>query len=197
MYLLVDAAASSTVRAAELEGGHLADIRITLARPAEPGTAQPVEIRVATGEDVSALKRIAAVSHTDSRFYHDPGFPRELCDNLYETWIERSVTSDFAQIVFVAEVRSKAAGYISCHVDSRGARIGLLAVDKKARGQGIARGLVQHALSYFASHSCSQIEVVTQGRNLDAQRLYLKAGFIPKSVELWYHKWFGLEDRSS
>ena len=33
------------------------------------------------------------------------------------------------------------------------------------------------------------IDVVTQGRNYSAQRLYQRCGFITQSTELWYHKW--------
>jgi hypothetical protein len=31
--------------------------------------------------------------------------------------------------------------------------------------------------------------VVTQARNVPAQRLYQKCGFITRSVELWFHRW--------
>ena len=34
-----------------------------------------------------------------------------------------------------------------------------------------------------------KLYVVTQGRNIRAQRLYQKNGFIIKSSEIWYHKW--------
>jgi len=30
---------------------------------------------------------------------------------------------------------------------------------------------------------------VTQGSNIAAQRLYQRSGFLPKSVQLWYHFW--------
>ena len=43
-------------------------------------------------------------SHRDSRFYYDPGFPNQRCDELYETWIDRSCHG-YADTVLVAEYR--------------------------------------------------------------------------------------------
>jgi len=36
--------------------------------------------------------------------------------------------------------------------------------------------------------------VVTQGRNLAAQRLYQRNGFVTASLQLWYHRWFPREN---
>jgi ribosomal protein S18 acetylase RimI-like enzyme len=33
------------------------------------------------------------------------------------------------------------------------------------------------------------VSVVTQGRNVAAQRLYQRAGFVTASTQLWYHRW--------
>ncbi len=193
LYLLADAADTDTLRIVEKAGFRLADLRITLALSPLVDTLPTEAVREATWQDLAQLKEIATTSHRDSRFYHDPGFPRELCDKLYETWIERSVTSDFAQQVFVAELNGRLVGYVSCHLDTRGARIGLLAVDEQARGRGFGTRLIRQALYFFREHSCTSVTVVTQGRNLGAQRLYQKSGFRTQSVELWYHKWFKQE----
>jgi RimJ/RimL family protein N-acetyltransferase len=47
------------------------------------------------------------------------------------------------------------------------------------------------ALQWFADQGMDSMEVVTQGRNVAAQRLYQKCGFATKEVQLWYHHWFG------
>jgi hypothetical protein len=31
---------------------------------------------------------------------------------------------------------------------------------------------------------------VTQGKNIAAQRLYQKNGFLIRDLQLWYHKWY-------
>jgi hypothetical protein len=38
------------------------------------------------------------------------------------------------------------------------------------------------------------VQVITQGRNYAAQRLYQRAGFVTRKTELWYHKWFHPRD---
>jgi hypothetical protein len=34
------------------------------------------------------------------------------------------------------------------------------------------------------------VEIVTQGRNLSAQRVFQRAGAHVAAVELWFHKWY-------
>ncbi len=190
LYLLADANDPATTRLAEDAGFHLRDIRMTLARAlAGSAAGLPPGIRTATEGDIDGLARIAETSHTDSRFYYDPGFPREHCDALYRTWIERSCRG-YAQQVFVADHEGVAAGYITCHKDEDAGRIGLLAVAEAARGGGLGSRLISAALQYFAASGFDQTTVVTQGRNTAAQRLYIRHGFLPQSTEVWYHRWF-------
>lgn len=166
----------------------LVDIRITLDRNATPReTAEG--IRFAEAKDVPALATIARSSHTDSRFYTDPGFPRERCDALFQTWIEKSC-GGYARTVLVAERDMQPAGYITCDWSGDTGQIGLVAVAPWARGAGIGRNLVQSSIGIFQQNGVKRIAVVTQGRNIAAQRLYQRCGFATGAVQLWYHRWF-------
>jgi ribosomal protein S18 acetylase RimI-like enzyme len=49
---------------------------------------------------------------------------------------------------------------------------------------------VLDALDWFAQQQVDTVTVVTQGRNIAAQALYQRRGFITQSQQLWYHKWF-------
>ena len=163
------------------------DIRVTLDRDA---CALPpaAGIRNSEEKDIPALRAIARESHTDSRFYADPNFPRERCDALYETWIEKSCRG-YANQVLVAEREAKPAGYITCSWSEETGQIGLIAVAAWARGAGIGKALVRSSLGVFHEHGVKRIMVVTQGRNVQAQRLYQRCGFLTRSVQLWYHRW--------
>jgi ribosomal protein S18 acetylase RimI-like enzyme len=184
-----------------MHGFDLVDIRVTYSRELSNFTSiaphnSKVLVRPVEFADIPALQEIARHSHTDSRFYADERFPRHLCDALYDTWIVRSCTG-YADIVFVAESKQVPVGYLSCHVDAvnEHGSIGLVGVDKQAQGQGVGRVLVELALEWFATQKMRTITVVTQGRNIAAQRFYQKSGFLTKSVQLWYHKWYAAEGK--
>jgi dTDP-4-amino-4,6-dideoxy-D-galactose acyltransferase len=191
LYFLASGDSLEAANLAGANGSRMVDIRFTLAR--EPGGGQVGEaesVRAFDEADLSALRSIARVSHRDSRFYSDPGFPDQRCDELYETWIDRSCHG-FADRVLVAEHLLKTAGYVSCHLRPNGiGAIGLLAVADGFRGVGLGRRLVAGALHFFAEAGCKSVTVVTQGRNIAAQRLYQNCGFRSASMELWYHRWF-------
>lgn len=193
LYLLVSAGESSAVRAVEENGFHIVDIRVTLSRGIIPDkskwTPLSPDIRLSKSEDIPDLSLIAAKGHTDSRFYSDPGFPDELCDRLYATWIEKSCNG-YAEAVLVADQDGTAAGYTSCHINPDGSgQIGLVGVGDQFQGKGLGKSLIAESLRWFASQGCSKVLVVTQGKNVGAQRLYQKQGFLTDSVEIWFHKW--------
>lgn len=199
LYFLAPSDEAGSVRLAEDNSFRFVDIRITfdMRLPSngqvtvdrgEPGTIRPYR-----PEDILSLKAIAAASHHDSRFYFDPNFPRERCDALYETWIEKSCNG-YADNVFVAEDKGNAEGYISCHLPSDGeGQIGLVGIAGRSQGKGLGGRLLSGALSWFAEQGANHVTVVTQGRNANAQRLYQRAGFVTRETQLWYHRWFHSE----
>ena len=54
---------------------------------------------------------------------------------------------------------------------------------------GFGSKLMQCSINFLFEKKINKIFVVTQGRNLIAQRLYQKNGFVIKNTEIWYHKW--------
>lgn len=199
LYFLARSSEPSVFEIAQTHGFDLVDIRVTysqkIAGLATSTNRHPeVLIRPVEPTDIPKLQEIARYSHTDSRFYADKHFPRNLCDALYDTWIARSCAG-YADVVLVAESRRAPVGYISCHLDTtnKHGSIGLVGVDEQTRGQGIGQALVKQALEWFLAQRMLTVTVVTQGRNIVAQRLYQKNGFFTESMQLWYHKWYRTE----
>ena len=190
LYFLASSDSSETTDLAGANGFRMTDLRFTLARGLEGYAGSAGSVRAFNESDLPFLQEIAAVSHRDSRFYHDPGFLDQRCDEFYKTWIERSCHG-YANTVLVAEHLRQPAGYVSCHLQPGGiGTIGLLAVADWSRGVGLGGQLVTAALRFFAESCCTRVTVVTQGRNCSAQRLYQNCGFRSASMELWYHRWF-------
>jgi len=159
-----------------------------------------VPVRPAATADLPRLRRIAAASHRDSRFHHDRHFDRRRCDALYAGWIETSC-ADPAGVVLVAAAADPAgppAGYVTGTIGEDGeGRIGLFAVAADARGRGVGGALIAAVLDWFAGRGADPVSVVTQGRNVRAQRLYQRFGMRTRSVEPWFHRWWPPQEAES
>ena len=188
LYFLAPGDDEAAAHAAEGSGFRLMDVRVELARDAESGE-QIEGIREATDADTAALRAIASGSHGGTRFYADPNFPDDRCRVFYDTWIRRSLEG-WAAGVLVADVDDAPRGYVSCHLDGGTGSIGLIAVDESARGSGLGSDLSRAAVAWCAERGADRMTVVTQGRNVPALRTFQRAGFLPSSLDLWFHKWY-------
>jgi len=168
------------------------DVRLELARPLPapdaarlPGTDGAVV--AARASDGPALEELARASTMPSRFFADPGFPRERCRELYAAFVRRGL-ADPARVTLAAPA---AAGAIVCHRDEPAGvgTIELVAVAPALQGQGVGRALVAAALADFAKAGLGTAVVVTQAVNVAAQRLYQGAGFRTRHAGVWLHCW--------
>lgn len=191
LYFLADSDHAATSILAEKNGFGLTDVRMTFEKPLTQSETLPAHetIRLAREDDLPALREIAHNTHRDTRFYFDGRFDRAKCDQLYETWIENSFRG-FAQAILVAEVANAPAAYLTCHLKGNESQIGLLGVGSQHQGHGLGTKLVQQFLTWSREQNAQRAIVVTQGRNLAAQRLYQRNRFVTASLQLWYHRWF-------
>jgi len=195
LYFLADADDPLTIGLAEDYGFRLVDLRVTLDRPLDGAQAlrAPDAVRPVRPADLPALQAIARTGFAQSRFYADPRIPDERAAALYETWVTQRA-QDPAAHVLVAEMEGQAAGFITCLRSGAQGTIDLFAVGEGARGRGLGQALVSAALDWFAGQGAAGVSVVTQGRNLAAQRLYQRCGFVTCAMQLWYHRWFAPEN---
>jgi dTDP-4-amino-4,6-dideoxy-D-galactose acyltransferase len=181
-----------TTELAEANGYQLVDVRMTFERSLDsefkPETHCTAAIRPAVAADRDALIALARQSHQGTRFYFDSRIPRDKADELYAAWMARDLGGD----VVVAERGGQIAGYVTFTYDPQRAvgSIGLTAVASSQRGGGIGRALMGTALQAMRNRGARRVTVVTQGRNLAAQRLYGRCGFIACNLQLYYHRWF-------
>jgi len=190
LYLLLDGSDVDTARAAEATGFRCVDVRLTLERTLVGiATEMPAEVEAFRSADLPRLRSIARTSHGASRFYHDPHFPSERCDALYDAWITRSCT-ETPENVLVVRRDDVAVSYLTCDLDSsRVGSIGLVAVAEAERGKHLGNALLEASLVWFARQGCKRVQVVTQERNRAASRLYEGYGFRSIRRENWYHLW--------
>jgi len=90
--------------------------------------------------------------------------------------------------VFVAEENGHVLGYITTRIDrevSKG-RIPNLAVDEQARGRGLGRRLIEHALEYFRRKGMAYVMIETMANNAVGQHLYPSCGFVEAGRQIHY-----------
>ena len=194
-YLLCEAHNQSLLVAAIARGFVPVDIRVSLERavfpePAARPASTDILIRQARSTDLPSLKLLASQLHRDSRFYTDTHFAHELCDALYARWIERDVENPQCHVWVPQSKEALVGGYASLTAggDKQGT-IGLFGLQESFRSKGVASCLIQTLLSDAAQQGLQRVHVVTQGRNVPAQRFYQKHGFRTSSVQLWLHRW--------
>jgi dTDP-4-amino-4,6-dideoxy-D-galactose acyltransferase len=200
LYFLAAADDPATHENAREYGYNLVDIRLTLEcrepmskrSPAAEALLPLPLIRAAQPQDLTALQAMARTGHRDTRFFSDTHFSAERSEQFYSTWITLECQGRATQVLVAVSSSGDPQGYISCHLEParHTGQIGLLGVSGEVRGKGIGKALVAAALDWFASNGALEVIVVTQGRNILAQRLYQRCGFVTQKMQLWYHKWF-------
>jgi dTDP-4-amino-4,6-dideoxy-D-galactose acyltransferase len=193
-YLLLPFDDATAASLAQSNGFFMTDVRLTIERqaaPLSPHDHGSVSIRPTVPADVGILKSIARGSYKHARYYYDPNFAIARVDELYAIWTENHARQLPPQQVLTARIDDEPVGYTSFHIAENGqGQIDLLAVDTAVRGANLGRALVQQALQVIEDAAVPNTVVITQGRNIPAQRLFHKYGFIATKADVWFHRWF-------
>ena len=198
LYFQADPNDPATVTVVERHGFHLVDVRVVLEHPFDnrpaPVPRYPIPRELVIGpprqDELPRLQDISAQIGRTSRFDFDKNFGQAQSERLYRLWI-KNACDGFAQAALIARWRKngEAAGLITCTLSGGVAHIQLAGVHADHRQRGIGTGLVQTALDWAKARGAHRMQVVTQARNVPAQRLYQQMGFFTRTMTLYYHKW--------
>jgi len=141
-------------------------------------------IRTYQSADLEAIKVITLVGFAGVSLDHalEEKLAGELAGHDWRWRKARHIDDDVAahaQGIFVAEAEGEVLGYISTALDREAGkgRIPNLAVALGARGQGIGRALIEHALDYFRDENLAYAVIETMDSNPVGQTLYPDSGF--------------------
>lgn len=135
------------------------------------------------------LLDLAIQSGIYSRFNVDKNIGKEKFEELYKLWIMRSVKREIAKEVIVYKHNNDIAGYLTIGEKNNRADLGMGAVDSNYRGKGIGRILFENAEKWSYDNGYKEIQIVTQGNNIPACKLYESLGYSVEKVEYFYHIW--------
>jgi dTDP-4-amino-4,6-dideoxy-D-galactose acyltransferase len=199
LYFLGNTDDSETIRIAEKNGFYFQSVRTVVERPLKQleALALPaldgLTLRSGKADDLDLLRPVARHSYNWTRFYNDPCFPKDKCEEMYDIWLTKSIHRQMADEVVVAEFGGVAVGYMTCRLAQDGSTEGtfqLLGVNEENRGMKIGQRVIVQAMHWLAEHGMTVVSLATQGHNVPVIRFYERLGFTTRSIQFWYHKWF-------
>lgn len=179
---------------AQLNEFYFTDIRLTYEKDVkgliDTDIPAPYSFNIADKKHISVLKEISKFLYKDSRYYFDSNFSKTKIDEFYEGWLEKAVLGLFDDECHCIFFNNSPVGFCTIRYNSlENATIGLFGISEEHQKKGLAKNLLSHVNNILSDKGINKISVVTQGRNISAQRAYQKAGFYSKATQLWYHKW--------
>jgi RimJ/RimL family protein N-acetyltransferase len=164
-----------------------------------PPKRHPDAIRDFKPSDSETLIELARAAYapTPDRFHADPHLSSKASSELYAEWMRNSCSGQMADHICVAEFNGEAVGYSTMKYlgdheglcNARIAQLGLGAISPQSRNNGIVTDTVIYHLEWLNQRQADYCLVGTQGNNIPPQRVWLKTGFRPATMELSLHYW--------
>jgi len=133
------------------------------------------------------LIQLSYLSGTFSRFNRDRWFKESDFKRLYLEWVQKSISRELSDQVFVYYDKDKIVGFITIVVKGNVGKIGLIAVDPSYQGKKIGSLLIERVSNFLINKNVTQLEVPTQQINTFACKFYLKNNFNIISKKNIYH----------
>jgi len=147
-------------------------------------------LRTADNGDAASVGELASYCFRGlTRFYKDPRFSDDKCDELYRIWAERDIRGS-GNYSLICTCEGSPVGF--CTVDITGdgsAKIGLIGVIPDFRGFGLGQVLLNETAGILRDKSCGHLLAVTQLESAGAMRMYERAGFLLRDTSIVVHCW--------
>lgn len=183
------------IHQAEAAGFHFIDIRYTLQKKLSStdmvvNNKAGIDFGLATPAHIPAIIEMSGDLYQDFRYYVDKNFPREKVDAFYHTWLSNAVHGKHDHLCYCLFIDGKPIGYCTIRfTDSQTASLGLFGITKEHQRKSLGNYLLQMTCVDLFKKGYTTVNVVTQGKNIGAQRTYQGLGFKTLSLEVWLHKW--------
>lgn len=137
----------------------------------------------------SELYTLAIESGNFSRFKLDSHFPANTFEIMYRVWIEKSISKEIADDIFVYRKGGHVMGMLTYKCSKNQGNVGLIAVSPVQQHLGIGSKLIHRLETHLFKSGINELDVATQGANIQACRFYEKNGFAVKKIINIYHLW--------
>ena len=133
-----------------------------------------IKIKFADKRYKNSVARLAKNNFKYSRFHQDPKIKNDTADLIKSRWAKNFFLNLRGDHMILAFIEEKLVAFLQLLSSGDDIIIDLIAVDKKARGRKVGRGLIQFAIDNIQH---SSILVGTQISNTPSIKLYQNLGF--------------------
>lgn len=164
--------------------------RITFKKDLQSHLHIDLNIQEPDETSIYPLFSIALLAGQNSRFKKDRNFPNELFEDMYRTWVRKSVTHTFDDVVFSYRNRLHTCGFASARFSDNDVVIGLIGVSSSSQGKGIATKLLNSIENSGIKRKCKSLLITTQSENTGAIAFYKRYGLVEFQTSYVTHIWF-------
>jgi dTDP-4-amino-4,6-dideoxy-D-galactose acyltransferase len=189
-YFFVHPQAKRLIKHLEKNGCILVDQKTVYSKPTEKHNLSSGDIIELGGDEIEEkLIDLAFQAGSYSRFRIDKNFINREFERLYLEWLTQSIKKKIAFKILISKKESNIVGIITIGEKDGYANLGLVAVDRNYRRQGIGKELIYSADNEAFEKGLKRIKVVTQLKNAEACFLYEKCQFKIEKITNIYHFW--------
>lgn len=158
------------------------------------GVSEPTDVLIRGYRPADAVRVKAITVEGFEPVSIEAGIDRAWPGLLPVSWGERKWRAMQPELAghpercFVAELEGEVVGYVTTTIvpEHTVGRIPDLAVDARARGHGIGRKLIEHALAFFRAQGLRLARIETLAHNEVGRHLYPSAGFVEVARQVHY-----------
>ncbi|WP_396194525.1 GNAT family N-acetyltransferase [Flavobacterium sp.] len=138
---------------------------------------------------IQEVYELAYESGKHSRFLLDRKFGHEKFKELYQRWIDNSISGKFADDVLLYKIQEKSVGLLTYKTIDKKAFVGLIAVSSQQQGKGIGGILLKHLEGFLYNKGIESLTIPTQHQNKQACYFYNKLGYSISEQTYIKHYW--------
>ncbi len=139
--------------------------------------------------DIKDVYQLAFESGKHSRFLLDKKFSPEKFKELYQLWIDNSISKNFADDVLLYKYEGKTTGLLTYKTIGKEAFVGLIAVSAEHQGKGIGGNMLEHLETVLYAKGIYNLTIPTQDQNQQACYFYNKIGYSISEKTYIKHYW--------
>ena len=190
IYVFTDTVINIKEKVLQSYNGKLVDIKTVFGcNDFESANFKSTVTKLYDPKDINDLYKLALISGEHSRFKTDPMFPIKSFERLYKTWIEKSISGEIADSIYMDKLNGILRGMMTVRWHPNKVVIGLIAVLPEFHGKNIGTSLINFLKMDCIKKNINIIEVSTQGQNILACSFYKKNNFSVTNETNIYHFW--------